>query len=196
MNRQMRDFFDNLAPEWLDVPEEHGVRERLVEMMKLPEGMTILDIGCGKGVMEEHLLKCSPQKIIAVDLSEKMIASARQRYNDPRISFLCGDLFDLDLPRADVAVFFNAYPHFIDKFALSKRIAALLRPGGVFIICHSRSRDMINGRHDNKTHTPPLFRLSVPLRNAELEAEAFTDNFVLDCCEDTEQLFFIRLIRY
>ncbi len=52
----------------------------------------VLEIGCGSGYGTKLIKKkFQPQKIEAIDLDEEMIKLARQRNNDPSISFHVGD---------------------------------------------------------------------------------------------------------
>jgi len=190
-NAHIKAFFDRLAPVWIDREEEAAARDALVERMAIPEGSVIADIGCGKGVMETHLLRREPRGIVAIDLSEEMIAAAHERYNDLRVQFLCGDFLELDLPVFDAAVIFNAYPHFLDKPALVQKLTENVRSGGIVSICHSASREVINSRHDN--HSAPA--VSTLLRPAAEEAAEFAKYFEVNKCEENEESYFIRLVR-
>jgi len=188
---QMKDFFDRLAPTWEDNGEDYGVREKLVEMMKLPGRAVIADIGCGKGVMLPHLLERSPERILAIDFSSNMLEGAKRRHKDSRITFINDDLLEVDLPALDAAVLFNGYPHFLDKRALAAKLAAHVKPGGIVIVAHSKSKKEINGVHRG-AHP---FQLSIPLRDTAAEAAEFSPYFQLDQAEDTEELYFIRMLR-
>ena len=75
-NEEIKEFFEHLADGWKNIEEEYDIREKIVGLAGFAPGSLIADIGCGKGVMLEHLLKTSPEKIYAIDLSPKMIASA------------------------------------------------------------------------------------------------------------------------
>jgi demethylmenaquinone methyltransferase/2-methoxy-6-polyprenyl-1,4-benzoquinol methylase len=187
----IRDFFDRLAPNWTDNAAEYDQREALTERIGLPEKAVIADIGCGKGVMLPHLLKRNPGQIIAVDLSGEMIKAARAAHQDERIRFIRGDLLELELPQLDAAVLFNAYPHFMDKAALARKLTLLVRPGGIVAIMHSAGRAVINGRHERASG--PV--IAAHLRDAKQEAAEFAPAFALDVYEETENHYFIRLIR-
>jgi 2-polyprenyl-3-methyl-5-hydroxy-6-metoxy-1,4-benzoquinol methylase len=67
-----------------------------------PHGNTLIDIGCGHGLLINLLSKQNPgyQKFIGVDLASDKIKIAKQIEND-RISFYHMDIFDLE-ERADV----------------------------------------------------------------------------------------------
>lgn len=44
----------------------------------MKEGLDILDVACGTGVMEQFLLKYNPKSIVAVDIAENMIKKQKK----------------------------------------------------------------------------------------------------------------------
>ncbi|AKN33820.1 methyltransferase type 11 [Clostridium carboxidivorans P7] len=66
------------------------------QLMKLVPNTveTCLEIGCGKGELSFMLSKKS-QKVIAVDLSDKMIERARVLYPNKNIDYICGNILDM-----------------------------------------------------------------------------------------------------
>lgn len=191
MSKEMAAFFDKLAPDWDNAPQEFATREKLTAMMDLPPNSVIADVGCGRGVMLEHLLKTNPSKVVAIDISGEMIRLAKESFSDERIEFIHGDLYNAALPALDAVIFFNSYPHFIDKPELAKRLADVIKKDGIFIIAHSLSKEEINGFHTGER----VSTLSVPLENAEAEAEKFAEHFSLSHFKDSEEMYFIKLIR-
>ena len=193
MNLQsdMAAFFDRLAPDWDNAPSERGAREKLVAMMGLPQRGVFADIGCGKGVMVDHLLELDPLRIVAVDISGEMIRLAKALYDDPSVTFINGDFYETALPVLDAAIFFNAYPHFINKLKLAEMLAGIVKKGGFVIIAHSFGKDKINGMHKGNA----VSKFSVPLQSAETEAAAFGDFFTTGSFTDDSELFFLKLIR-
>jgi len=191
MKSEMAAFFDKMAPNWENPQSEYETREKLTSMMGLLPGFIIIDVGCGKGVMFEHLLKSNPEKIIAVDVSGEMIRLAKELFSDDRIDCINGDFFEIPLPAADIIVFFNCYPHFIDKDALVKKAASILKKGGVLVIAHSLSKSEINGFHDGER----VSTLSVPLEAASDEAKKFDSFFDIDTFIDNDEIYFIKMTR-
>jgi len=190
MKKDMAAFFDALAQGWDNSPGEYDKREKLVSMMGLPTGSVIADIGCGRGVMFEHLLKTGPAKVIAIDLSGEMIRLARESFDDERIEYLHGDFLDAALPMLDAAVIFNSYPHFIDKEALAVRLGQAVRKNGIVMIAHSQGRAVINGRHKGGAS-----KLSVPLESAADEGGKFEEFFAVDILVDDEDIYFVKMRR-
>lgn len=190
-NSEMKSFFDKLAPSWDNNAEEYEIRERITSMMGLGKNSLIADIGCGQGVMFQHLLKTEPRGILAIDISGEMLEHAKKMYPDERITYMNEDILQASLPHIDAAVIFNAYPHFMDKKALAKKLAENVRPGGLIVIAHSLSKEKINCIHKDCSAE----KLSVPLQTAEKEANEFRPYFVPEKIIDEDELYFIKMTR-
>jgi len=191
MNQEMAAFFDALAPAWDHAPAEYETREKLVSLMGLSQNSVIADIGCGKGVLFEHLLKTDPAKIIAVDASGEMIRLAAERCSDHRLAYVHGDFLDVALPMLDAAVFFNSYPHFLEKEALAEKLSRALKKGGAMIIAHSLGKTKINEMHKSES----VSKFSTPLESAAVEANQFQKFFAIDTLIDSDEIYFIKMTR-
>ena len=94
-----------------------------------------MDAGCGTGRLTADLLARLPQgRVIAVDRSANMLAEAAA-YLTPRfgsrVSFLQGNVQDLQLPEQVDAVFSTATFHWVlDHPLLFRALFSYLRPGG------------------------------------------------------------------
>ena len=65
----------------------------------LPSGARVLDAGTGTGeVVQELLKRTDPERIVAVDISERMLNLARQKVRDPRVEFTKADFQCLRYP--------------------------------------------------------------------------------------------------
>ncbi|MEG2259925.1 MAG: class I SAM-dependent methyltransferase [Oscillospiraceae bacterium] len=186
---EMKDFFDKLAPYWGPNSGESNERDKIIELADIKPNSVIADIGCGKGVMIPHLLSTDPHEIIGVDVSTEMIRFAELEWLDLRVSFIAGDILKTELPPLDVAMIYNAYPHFLDKTALSEKLFSSLNENGTVIIAHSRSKEKINGIHKEGIATCLSIKLKTPLE----EYESFKEQFTLELYEDSEKLYFIKL---
>ena len=127
--------------EW-DAATYHRVAEpqvtwgrRVLGRLPLTGHETVLDAGCGTGRLTAELLERLPAgRVIAVDASANMLATARQhlrpRFGD-RVSFVQTDLLELDLPAPVDAIFSTATFHWVlDHPRLFARLHAALAPGG------------------------------------------------------------------
>lgn len=106
--------------------------EGVLDRLGLSGSETVLDAGCGSGGVTADLLGRLPRgRVIAVDGSPSMIAAARERLDDERVSFSCQDLTGLELEEPVDRIFSNATFHWIeDHPKLFARLFAALKPGG------------------------------------------------------------------
>ena len=102
------------------------------------EGATALEIGCGRGLCTELILKLfNPAKLIALDIDEEMICRARKRlkgWSADRLELAVGDAAVLDdRPAVVDAIFdFAALHHIPNWQAVLSDLVKRLRPGGRF----------------------------------------------------------------
>ena len=180
-----------MAEQWDNDPENYDKREKITAMMDLPPDSVIADVGCGMGVMLEHLLKTHPKQIIAMDVSSEMLRLAKELHNDPCIEYIHGDFLTAKLPPLDAVVMFNAYPHFLDKEALVKKLSLVLKENGIFIIAHSMNKEVLNDLHSGEA----VSKVSTCLEAAGIEADKFRDFFDIELLVDDEEMYFIKLRR-
>ena len=112
-----------------DFVAEYG--KELLEFIPQSSTQTILDLGCGTGVLTAQLAsKC--RKLIGVDSSPDMIDKARKQYRE--IDFRVADALDLPFNKEIDVVFSNAVFHWIsDHDRLLKSVYKALKPGGMLI---------------------------------------------------------------
>lgn len=145
-------FFDRHAAAWdADRPPEEARLARVVALAQVEPGQAVLDVGTGTGVLIPQLLRAvGPSgRIVAVDLSSKMIEAAQQKDFPPRVTLLQADVHHLPLPDADFdRVICNAaFPHFEDRARSLQEMIRVLRPGGLLVISHPIGREAVNARH-------------------------------------------------
>jgi ubiquinone/menaquinone biosynthesis C-methylase UbiE len=109
--------------------------EELFPYARPAEGATVLEVGPGVGwIMESVLARYPVAEIVGLDVSKTMIEAARQRWSDPRASYVLYD--GLRAPLADDA-FDNVYSiaclQHIEKhhaFLVMQEMVRVLKPGG------------------------------------------------------------------
>jgi len=100
----------------------------LVELLNPQKGENVLDLGCGTGDLTSEIAS-KGAKVIGLDLSEKMLERARQKF--PQLNFVQGDILALSYPEPVDAVFANASLHWVTKPDLAAaNIYKALKPGG------------------------------------------------------------------
>ena len=127
------------------------------------QGLRVLDLGCGTGALARELRNLGACEVIAVDLSERMLAEARTRTPDEQIIFRRADLetFAPEPDGFDLVVSSLALHYLADFAALARRTKAALRPGGRFVFsvehpiftAHGGS-GWITGSNGEKLHWP------------------------------------------
>lgn len=112
-------------------PQQKWAADVIARLGPLPADASILDVGCGTGIVTERLLALVPAgRVIAVDASEAMAQRARERLG-ARATVLCQDALALDIGEPVDVIVSTAALHWVpDHDRLWARLAATLRPGG------------------------------------------------------------------
>jgi len=120
------------------------IRERLVARfgrdgasLRPFEGLRVLDIGCGGGLVAEPMARLGAE-IVAVDASERNVEIARThaRQGGIEIDYRCGTaegLFESG-DRFDVVLSLEVVEHVADPAAFLATCASLVRPGGALVV--------------------------------------------------------------
>src|SRR5262249_531566 len=91
-------------------------------------GKRVLDAGCGVGY-GSTLLAQTADEVVGVDVSEKAIAYARERYARPNVEFRVDDLLAprLDDASFDVVCSLETLEHLTDRDAFLRQVVRVLR---------------------------------------------------------------------
>ena len=128
--------YDAIAERYLEWTGGVQVRNYYLEQFYdlVPAGGHVLDLGCGAGVPVAKKL-AERVSVVGVDISATQVALARQRV--PEASFINADMMAVAfLPETfdGISAFFSLTHLPRDEHAaMLRRIAAWLRPGGVFV---------------------------------------------------------------
>ncbi|MCF0142011.1 MAG: class I SAM-dependent methyltransferase [Parasporobacterium sp.] len=155
MNKaDVKEFFDKLAPGWDDgLVKNDAIIATILDNADIREGVSVLDVACGTGVMIPYYLDRGVRDITAIDLSDEMIRIASEKFQglngaDVSIKFICDDAELADFGRKfDRIVIYNAFPHFTEPVQLLKRLAGLLNPEGTITVAHSMSKKKLDEHH-------------------------------------------------
>ena len=157
-------FFDSCAPTW----DEEMIRSDkkiniILDNAHISAGSRVLDVACGTGVLIPDYLKRGVSSVTGIDISTEMIKLAQQKFTQPNVHFICGDVEAAEVGTDfDAIVVYNAFPHFPAPQRLIEHLAGLLKVGGMLTVAHGMSREMIDSHHEGSAH-----RVSNGLMSAE-----------------------------
>gem|GEM_PF-1592105 len=94
----VKDFYDNFLgylenDRKRENPRHNYLKNRLKQIIK--SGDKVLDLGCGIGITTEYINTLGVNKVIGVDLSEKLISYARSTVQN--VEFIAHDITELNL---------------------------------------------------------------------------------------------------
>lgn len=148
------DRFARLADRWWDPDGPHGPLHRFVpvRMAVIREalarlagaagrrplaGLTVLDIGCGGGLLAEPMARLGA-RVTGVDADAAGIAAAATHAGESglEIEYVAGAAEDIAAEgrRFDAVVASEVIEHVADREAFADALAALVRPGGVLVL--------------------------------------------------------------
>ena len=113
---------------------QQGIGIKMINMLNIEKGATVLDLGCGTGYLTKVLSeRVGPEgKVVAVDPDGERLKIAREEYSACNIEYIEAD--DKTFPPGQYDIIYsNTVIHWIgDKEALLKKVYQNLRPGGRF----------------------------------------------------------------
>ena len=142
----VREMFDDISPKYdflnhfLSFGIDHGWRRKLVSLLGQRKPSTILDVATGTGDLAIAISSLKPQKIVGIDISEKMLEVGRRKLIEKGltkiISLQCADAEKI--PFSDntfeaITVAFGVRNYENLELGLTEMFR-VLRPGGVMLI--------------------------------------------------------------
>ena len=162
--------------DWLERNERVDEEEPDValDVLKIPKGATVADIGAGSGYMTVKLARrVGPAGIVyANDVQPQMLEMLRRRIEKEKIAnvtLVQGTIDDPKLPPAsvDLELMVDVYHEFSQPQAMLRALRQALKPGGRLVLLEYRKEDpSIPIRLEHK--------MTVAEAKLEVEAEGFT----------------------
>ena len=101
---------------------------------RVHRGETVLDVGCGIGAVAHDVAVRSGATVTGIDLSESNIATARQRYAHPGVTYVAGDALRLQRTgKTDVVILSNVLEHIAARPGFLRTLIGLAQPKRVLI---------------------------------------------------------------
>jgi ubiquinone/menaquinone biosynthesis C-methylase UbiE len=132
----MREW-DPLAYDRLSQPQQSWGK-KVLSRVRLRGDESVLDAGCGTGKLTRELLHALPQgRVVALDLSQRMLLTARQNLEaetGSRLHFVAADFTALPFNGVFDGIFSTAALHWVKNHGhLFESLFGALRPGGWLI---------------------------------------------------------------
>lgn len=161
-----------------------GRMERIVAAPRIVPGEIVLDVGTGTGALIPLIRRYGAARIVACDLSGRMLAEHARRHRDVE-RHQC-DVRDLALGAGSIdVVFMNAvFGNIADKEGALRNVVRMLRAGGRVVISHPEGRGFVA----RIAQTEPFPITPLPTR-AELRAFLGRHGLTVIHYVDEEKLF-------
>jgi demethylmenaquinone methyltransferase/2-methoxy-6-polyprenyl-1,4-benzoquinol methylase len=133
---RIRGIYQRLAPSYEPLALMAApLRRRVISMLRLAPGETVLDIGCGTGASFPALVRAVGQtgRVVGVDLTPAMLDRARARVARRRwnnVDLIEGAVGEVDLPEAHAALF-CLVPWALQDAAALQRVIGQLHSDGL-----------------------------------------------------------------
>lgn len=152
-DEQRRDFFNACADGWEDrnyPPHKLAQIEPMLATLGITQGMTIVDVGCGQGVLLPFLCRLTGDagRIAALDPAPEMLRHAAGRHAVIWPLLAPAERIPLLDGFADMVLCFSAFPHIGDKAAAAREFYRVLKPGCRAHVLHIDGREKLNALHD------------------------------------------------
>lgn len=153
MHDPHQEFYDRLAAEWdLNFTAEDLERLSLiVTKLGVESGMSILDVGCGTGVLFDMLRRLvgDDGSVTGVDFSFQMVRMAHRNFPFSNVNVVDADATALPFADStfDMGISFDAFAHFRSQQKALEEAHRVLKPGAKFYIIHLISSTELSELH-------------------------------------------------
>jgi len=181
------DFFDRCAPNWdADQIPKNAIINRILDNANVGEGLDVLDVACGTGVLFPFYLERGVRSVTGIDISHEMARLASEKHAScENIRVICGDVEETRFDKQfDTVMVYNAFPHFPDPERLIATLASLLKAGGRLTVAHSASREQIDDHHKG-----PASKVSNGLMYADELKMIFEPFFDVDIMISNQEMY-------
>ena len=154
--------------------EEEEAPDVALNVLKIPKGASVADIGAGSGYITVRLAaRVGPTgRVFANDVQPQMLNMLARRLTNAKITnvtLIEGTLDDPKLPAAsvDLILMVDVYHELSQPQAMLRHLRESLKPGGRLVLLEYR-------KEDPTVPIKPEHKMSVAEAKMEVEAEGFT----------------------
>jgi predicted TPR repeat methyltransferase len=153
MERNDREFFNALAESW-DKTRAHKPAHlaKLVKRTRIRTNQSVLDVGCGTGVLLPFLREAAgtDARIVGIDIADNMVKIAAEKMREyVNVSVLRSDIMEYHPAEVfEHVTCLNFFPHIQNRSAFLQQVGGeWLVTGGWLHIFHDLSRMQVNAIH-------------------------------------------------
>ena len=116
------------------------------------QGKTVLDLGCGYGKNCLDFIQKGAERVVGIDVSEKMLAVARSKYSHKKIEYLTMDIDNVSLLNEKFDFIYSSLAfHYVEDFSkLAINLHKLLDEDGRLLF--SQEHPLVTATIDGKQH--------------------------------------------
>ena len=188
--KDIAEFFDRCAPWWdADMIRQENIIAQILDNGGIREGLHVLDVACGTGVLFPDYLKRNVASVTGIDISPEMAKIAASKF--PQVNVICGDVETVPFDRQfDAVMVYNAFPHFPDPARLIGRLAGLVKPGGRLSVAHGMSRAALQSHHAGRAS-----KVSIDLIHERELAALFEPYFDVEVVISNDRMYQVAGVR-
>jgi len=97
---------------------------------RIPEGASVLDLGCGRGILANSIAAHKNAHVFGIDIDKTNIEFAQAHYKNPNLFFICGNVFT-DIPdqkSIDVIILSSVLEHLENRADFLQQINTRFHP--------------------------------------------------------------------
>jgi len=123
--------------------------------------VSILEVGCGEGIVTKILLESTLSKIHSIDISDIVISQARKNVNSERVNFEKRSIYDLNDEKkygAELVVCCEVMEHLLEPEEALRKLALMASPYCLFSVPREplwRILNLLRGVYINKLGNTP-----------------------------------------
>lgn len=111
--------------------------------------LNVLEIGCGTGTFCDLFLKLGVKSYTGVDISDKMIEIAKNKFDNLNVNFITSSIEEIDLTQKyDIIISSSFLHHMYDLNLVMQKINNLLKDNGFYIAMHEPKTNEIFSKLD------------------------------------------------